>query len=362
MTTDRTSLKVRPVGCRADGHFTPASRLSGSQPWPETYNRDRQQGARLVGTCTQCGTHVSDDAHFCVTCGSRAVRADSPSGRVEVTGPSATASKASSSQAAFWERPLTVPLWLAALVGFGLLMTMTTTVVAVLSSGDDDVATNATVAPGGSDTTGGDLVDDALDRSGVPVVVANGSGVSGAAGAVTEQLVAAGYNPAAPIDTTVPISETALDTVYYATAPASFQAQAGQVATDLGLPSESVLEMPATPPSEIGLATVLVVVGSSPGGLAQLATAPDATPSSVAPVPSTSSTPIDFSSTCMDWIVADSEAKSSFGAIVDTSPDVALGLGDPEAWVGVFDDHCDAGSAETLQEILINLGYMAPVD
>ncbi len=109
----------------------------------------------------------------------------------------------------------------------------------------------------------------------IPVVVANGSGVSGAAGAVTEQLAAAGYNPGAPTDTNIPTSETALDTVYYITAPESFEAQARQVAEDLGLPPESVLEMPATlpvAPEDLGLAAVLVVLGSSPGGLATTAT------------------------------------------------------------------------------------------
>ncbi len=106
-------------------------------------------------------------------------------------------------------------------------------------------------------------------------MVANGSGVSGAAGAVTEMLVAVGYNPGAPTDTNVPTSETALDTVYYITTPESFEAQAQQVAADLGLPAESVLEMPATlpvAPEDLGLAAVLVVLGSSPGGLATTAT------------------------------------------------------------------------------------------
>jgi cell division septation protein DedD len=152
----------------------------------------------------------------------------------------------------------------------------------LLSSGlDDSEPINAdaadadNVATGETDTTETVPVDTAFVPTDVPVVVANGSGVSGAAGAVTEMLVAAGYNPGAPTDTNVPTSETALDTVYYITTPESFEAQAQQVAVDLGLPAESVLEMPATlpvAPEDLGLAAVLVVLGSSPGGLATTAT------------------------------------------------------------------------------------------
>jgi hypothetical protein len=152
----------------------------------------------------------------------------------------------------------------------------------LLSSGlDDSEPINAdaadadNVATGEPDTTETVPVDTTFVPTDVPVVVANGSGVSGAAGAVTEMLVAAGYNPGAPTDTNVPTSETALDTVYYITTPESFEAQAQQVAADLGLPAESVLEMPATlpvAPEDLGLAAVLVVLGSSPGGLATTAT------------------------------------------------------------------------------------------
>lgn len=154
----------------------------------------------------------------------------------------------------------------------------------LLSSGLDDSepinadaadADTGNVATGDTDTTETVPVTDGFVPTDIPVVVANGSGVSGAAGSVTEMLVAAGYNPGPPTDTNVPTSETALDTVYYITAPESFEAQAQQVAADLGLPAESVLEMPATlpvAPEDLGLAAVLVVLGSSPGGLATTAT------------------------------------------------------------------------------------------
>jgi hypothetical protein len=135
--------------------------------------------------------------------------------------------------------------------------------------GDEEAAANGDEEE--DPTTDTVLPSDVVDPSGIPVVVANGSGVSGAAGAVTELLIAAGYSPGEPTDTTVPNAETPLDTVYYIAEPTSFQAQAEQVAADLGLPPESVVPMPNPPPADIGLAGVLVVLGSSPGGLAESA-------------------------------------------------------------------------------------------
>lgn len=111
-----------------------------------------------------------------------------------------------------------------------------------------------------------------VDPANVPVVVANGSGVEGAAGAVTEQLSALGYNPGAAVDVSPDAGETLLDTVYYVTAPTSFEAQALKVAEDLGLGPDAVMPIPTPPPADIGLAAVLVVLGSQPAGLAELAT------------------------------------------------------------------------------------------
>jgi hypothetical protein len=133
------------------------------------------------------------------------------------------------------------------------------------AEGDDNVAPDD-----GDDSVTTETVPSALDPSAIPVIVANGSGVSGAAGAVTEQLTALGYNPGAPTDAT---SETAFDTVYFLP---NAQDQAEQVATDLGLGPEAVQPMPTPPPADqaaIGLAQVLVVLGTTPGGLAEQATA-----------------------------------------------------------------------------------------
>lgn len=130
---------------------------------------------------------------------------------------------------------------------------------------DDEVDTQETVVSATTETT---MQPGELDPSAIPVVVANGSGVSGAAGAVTQLLIALGYNPGNPTDTAVPIDETVLDTVYYIT---GFEDHALQVASDLGLSPEAVLPLPGTVPvrpEDLGLAGVLVVLGSAPGGLA----------------------------------------------------------------------------------------------
>jgi len=159
-----------------------------------------------------------------------------------------------------------------------------------LTSGDDvddDVTADDPDPTDDQDTSASDPVDSVVSPSDIPVVVANGSGVAGAAGAVTDVLVGLGYPPGAPTDTNVSTSETPLDTVYYVTSPESFEVHAQQVAVDLGLPVESVLPMPTPPPvapEGLGLAGVLVVLGSSPGGLA---TTVVVEPEPIEPIPGT---------------------------------------------------------------------------
>jgi hypothetical protein len=134
-------------------------------------------------------------------------------------------------------------------------------------STDDGSASSDTTAPSDDEQGTGDTVASPVDPTTINVVVANGSGVSGAAGAVSEQLAALGY-PAPLATDAFADSDTPLDTVYFATNPDS-SAQATQVAADLGLPDSSVLPYPATgAPADIGLAQVLVVLGSSPNMLA----------------------------------------------------------------------------------------------
>jgi hypothetical protein len=90
----------------------------------------------------------------------------------------------------------------------------------------------------------------------VPVLVANASGVSGAAAAITSQLQVAGWNMQAPINATAHVSTSS---VYYVVGQKS---AATGVAADLHLPASVVLPYTtAAPVTTIGTAEVLVVVG-----------------------------------------------------------------------------------------------------
>jgi hypothetical protein len=162
--------------------------------------------------------------------------------------------------------------------GFLLIAVAVLVGAVLLGKGLDDTSPRVSTDDGGggaSDTTEpadgedgtGDTLSSPVDPSTINVVVANGSGVSGAAGAVAEQLAALGYPTPIATDAFAD-SDTPLDTIYYATAVDS-SAQASQVAADLGLPESSVLPYPPEgAPADIGLAQVLVVLGSSPNMLA----------------------------------------------------------------------------------------------
>jgi hypothetical protein len=90
----------------------------------------------------------------------------------------------------------------------------------------------------------------------VSVVVANASGVAGAAAAVTKELTAGGWNLLAPTNATTDVKSSS---VYYV---AGFQPAATTIAASLHLaPSTVVPYTTAAPISTIGAADVLVVVG-----------------------------------------------------------------------------------------------------
>jgi hypothetical protein len=170
----------------------------------------------------------------------------------------------------------------AILLGKGLDDTVSTASSDSGSSADESADTGGSgdTDDGGSD----DSVGSPLAPSEINVIVANGSGVADAAAAVSTVLTGLGYTPLPPTNTVVDTTETPLDTVYYATNP-NTQPQAEQVAADLGLPASSVLAIPAADaaPAPMGLAQVLVVLGSAEGGLA-FATSGDTgtTPTTVA--------------------------------------------------------------------------------
>jgi len=91
--------------------------------------------------------------------------------------------------------------------------------------------------------------------SNVPVLVANASGVTGAAAAFTSQLQVAGWNVQAPINATANVSTSA---VYYV---AGQKEAAEEIAESLHLPASAVLPYTtAAPVTSMGTAEVLVVV------------------------------------------------------------------------------------------------------
>jgi hypothetical protein len=91
--------------------------------------------------------------------------------------------------------------------------------------------------------------------SNVPVLVANASGVPGAAATVSDQLQQAGWDMQAPINASAKVPTSA---VYYV---AGEKAAATEVAAALHLPASAVLPYTtAAPVSTIGTAEILVVV------------------------------------------------------------------------------------------------------
>jgi hypothetical protein len=90
----------------------------------------------------------------------------------------------------------------------------------------------------------------------VPVLVANASGITGAAGAVTTQLQAGGWDLLPPVNASAQVTKS---NVYYV---AGQQKAAESIATSLQLPASDVVPYTTSAPvSSIGTAEVLVVVG-----------------------------------------------------------------------------------------------------
>ena len=95
-----------------------------------------------------------------------------------------------------------------------------------------------------------------IPPSRVPVLVANGSGVAGAAAAVRNELQPGGWDLLPPANATARVPSS---TVYYV---AGYEPQAKSIAASLQLPASAVAPYTTSAPiSSIGAAQVLVVVG-----------------------------------------------------------------------------------------------------
>ena len=94
------------------------------------------------------------------------------------------------------------------------------------------------------------------NRADVRVLVANGSGVCGAAGRLSTALSAQGFNMLAPVNADNPADASA---VYYVV---EYGADAAMVASLLQVDSSRVLAIPASPPTAPGNAHVVIHIGS----------------------------------------------------------------------------------------------------
>lgn len=157
-------------------------------------------------------------------------------------------------------------------VARGAILVAVALVIGVLLLRDDDSATTQVAV--GSDTAG-EIDDTAPEGSGdedpdatttttteaprpaaeVKVLVANGSGVNGAAGGTTDALEALGYVTGTPAN-----AERVPATIVYFTT--GFEAEATALAEAIGAPEDAVTPMPAVAPvDDLQLANVLVHLG-----------------------------------------------------------------------------------------------------
>jgi hypothetical protein len=114
-------------------------------------------------------------------------------------------------------------------------------------------ATTGTTTPAGQPTS---TTTTTTPPSKVPVVVANGSNVSGAAGSISTQLQAAGWQILPAENAT---SNVSASVVYYV---AGLQPSAAAIAKLLGVPTSGVQPLTsAAPVGAVGTAQVVVVVG-----------------------------------------------------------------------------------------------------
>jgi hypothetical protein len=149
--------------------------------------------------------------------------------------------------------------------------TATTTTVA-------GATTTSTSHPGATTTT-------TTPPSKVPVVVANGSNVSGAAGSISTQLQEAGWQVLPAENAT---SNVTASVVYYVS---GFQPSAAAIAKFLGVPTSGIQPLTsAAPVGAVGAADVVVVVGPDVASKIGTTTTTTTRPSTTTTHPATTTT------------------------------------------------------------------------
>ena len=94
----------------------------------------------------------------------------------------------------------------------------------------------------------------------VVVLVANASGVSGAAGGQTTSIQGGGYQTLEATNAAETVATTVVHPV------AGYEAEAAALAAQIGAPPESVQPMPEPPPVDLATANVLVLLGTDLAG------------------------------------------------------------------------------------------------
>jgi len=144
----------------------------------------------------------------------------------------------------------------AAVLGFFLLRAIDDSgsgIVVETATPTSDAAADAT-SPDSSDTTAAPI----RPQAEVILIVANASGVSGAARTQTDRMTQAGYQAVEPANAP---PDTELTTTEILPS-AGFEQEAARLATELGLPPESVKPMTDPPPVDLAGANILVLLGT----------------------------------------------------------------------------------------------------
>jgi hypothetical protein len=146
----------------------------------------------------------------------------------------------------------------AAVLGFFLLRAIDDSGSGLEVADVPDAATDTTAAgeaAGGSDPT---AAAEPRPPGQVTIIVANASGVQGAATAMTERLAAAGYLYA-PAGNAPEGTELATTEILPS---AGFEPEAARLAGEMGLPPEAVKPMTDPPPVDLAGANILVLLGT----------------------------------------------------------------------------------------------------
>lgn len=144
----------------------------------------------------------------------------------------------------------------ALVIGFALLRDSDSASTEVAVGAEDDPVAADDGGEDSSSTTAPTTTAAPRQPAEIKVLVANGTNVDGAAGAQTDALEALGYVTADP--TTTPDKVTAT-VVYFQN---GYQAEAEQLAEQLGLEASSVQTLPTPAPvPDLQLSQILVVVG-----------------------------------------------------------------------------------------------------